>query len=192
MTNQIMKESYSKWMVFDEKGVFQSVRTLTHNGSSHYKELYDFEIGLRKQVLYAHELWQIDLPYLRGQKLIDKLSVLGWEFGDDGLIVDKGHSLISKSRERLSGLQIDTAMSFAFDLWAKNKDDKALYENVKTILLVLRREKYVANKRDATRQEIRERAKSFRTAHHTEVMAYKAVAAQKRKIGKKKQQEDPA
>lgn len=190
MTNHFLKESYSQWLVFDEKGTFQYVHTLTHNGSAHYKEIYNFEMGLRKQWLYAHELWQINLTCLRGEKLIDKLRVLGWEFDNDGFIIDKGHSLISKNRERLSGLQIDTAMSFAFDLWAKNKNDKALYENVKTILLVLRREKYVANKRNAARQEIRDRAKSFRTTHHAEIMAYKAIAAQKRAI-EKKQQENP-
>lgn len=177
--------SYSKWLVFDEKGQFRFIRTLTHTERAHFKEIYEFEIELRSQKLYAHELPQLHQPYLRGQKLIDKLYILGWDFDCDGHIVDYGNSILSKGRVRLNINRVDRAMSFALRLWLENKTDLELLDSIRVILLVLKRERTLIDKSGETRRKICERTRQYKSTHKEIVSDYKKSMAQKKAIDRK-------
>lgn len=177
--------THSQWLVFDQTGGFQFIHVLTHNERAHYKEIYDFELNLRSKGLYAHELQPLHQSYLRGQRLVDKLCILGWEFDSDGLIVDKGHSLLSKGRVFLDSNQIDSAMSFIFHLWAEDKTNQVLLENARAILLALQRAKANVSYRKANRQKTCERAILFTATHRERIASYKSMTAQKRAMRKK-------
>lgn len=176
----------SQWLVFNQNGEYQFIHILTHNEPAHYKEIYEFELDLRSKGLYAHELQHLHQPYLRGQKLVDKLCILGWDFDSNGVIVDKGHSLLSKGRIFLDPNKIDSAMSFLFHLWAEDKTDQTLLDHTRTVLLALQRAKARVSYRNSKRQQICERARKFKATHKDLIASYKSLNSQKHAINKKR------